>query len=91
VREKGLLSLEEAVKKMTSMPAQKFGLSDRGVLWEGAIADLVFSILRWLKIEPHTMMDTAIRRAYPGCSSTGKWLWSMEIPTEGGHGRVLRS
>ena len=40
VREKGILSLEQAVKKMTSMPARKLGLSDRGVLKEGYKADL---------------------------------------------------
>ena len=35
------LSLEEAIRKMTSMPASHFGLSDRGRLERGAAADLV--------------------------------------------------
>ena len=41
VREEQVLTLEEAVKKMTSMTAQRFGLEDRGVVREGAWADLV--------------------------------------------------
>lgn len=41
VRERGLLSLEQAVRKMTGLAADTFGLRDRGIVHEGAIADLV--------------------------------------------------
>jgi N-acyl-D-amino-acid deacylase len=41
VRELGLLSLEDAIRKMTSLPAQTFNLKDRGLLREGFAADLV--------------------------------------------------
>ncbi len=41
VREIGLLRLEEAVRKMTSLPAMRLGLQDRGILREGMRADLV--------------------------------------------------
>ena len=41
VREAGLLSLEEAVRKMSLSPAQRLSLEGRGVVEEGAIADLV--------------------------------------------------
>src|SRR5204863_7154314 len=39
-REKKLLRLEEAVRKMTSLSAEKIGLVDRGVLNAGAFADV---------------------------------------------------
>jgi len=41
VIEERLLTLECAIKKMTSIPASIFGLKDRGIIKEGAFADLV--------------------------------------------------
>jgi N-acyl-D-amino-acid deacylase len=41
VRDFKVLSLEEAVRRMTSLPAQKFQLHDRGLLREGMAADIV--------------------------------------------------
>ena len=41
VREDGVLGLEEAIRKMTSLPAQVLRLKDRGLLREGYHADLV--------------------------------------------------
>jgi N-acyl-D-amino-acid deacylase len=40
-REAGLFPLEEAIRKMTSLPARRFKLADRGELREGAFADIV--------------------------------------------------
>lgn len=41
VREENILTLEEAIRKMTSFPAQKLGLKDRGLLKEGHFGDIV--------------------------------------------------
>jgi N-acyl-D-amino-acid deacylase len=41
VREAKVISLEEAIRRMTSLAAQKFGLKDRGMLKEGLAADIV--------------------------------------------------
>ena len=41
VREQKTISLEEAVRRMTSLPARKFQLRDRGILQEGMAADIV--------------------------------------------------
>ncbi|MET0462209.1 MAG: D-aminoacylase [Chitinophagaceae bacterium] len=41
VREEKVLSLEEAIRRMTSLPAQKFQLQKRGLLQEGFAADIV--------------------------------------------------
>ncbi|MBI5086162.1 MAG: D-aminoacylase [Acidobacteria bacterium] len=41
VRKRGVLTLEDAVRRMTSLPARTFGFKDRGVLREGAAADIL--------------------------------------------------
>jgi len=52
VRDQGLLSLEAAVRKMTGLPAEIFGLDGRGRVKEGAVADLVL-------FDPSTVTDCA--------------------------------
>lgn len=41
VRDKKIISLENAIHKITYLPAEKIGLKDRGLIQEGAFADLV--------------------------------------------------
>lgn len=52
VRERGLFSWETAVYKMTGFPATRFGLAGRGIITEGAFADIVI-------FGPHTIADKA--------------------------------
>ena len=61
VRERTDMTLEEAIKKMTSLPARRLGLKDRGVLAEGKAADIVV-------LNPATVTDRATYenpRQYP--------------------------
>ncbi len=51
-RDRGLFSLEEGVRKMTSMPAARLGLRDRGLIKEGMKADLVVFDLETLEDTP---------------------------------------
>jgi N-acyl-D-amino-acid deacylase len=51
-REKGVLELADAVRKMTAEPARRLGLTDRGTLAVGAVADLVI-------FDPETVIDNS--------------------------------
>ncbi len=50
VREKGVLTLKEAIYKMTALPAKNIGLKDRGVLKENMKADITI-------FDPETIID----------------------------------
>jgi dihydroorotase/N-acyl-D-amino-acid deacylase len=52
VRERHVIALEEAVRKMTSFPAARLGLQDRGLLREGLAADITV-------FDPNTIVDRA--------------------------------
>jgi len=52
VREEHVISLAEAVRRMTSLPAETLGIADRGVLRPGAFADVVV-------FDPNTIAATA--------------------------------
>ncbi|MFQ6053419.1 MAG: amidohydrolase family protein, partial [Candidatus Bathyarchaeia archaeon] len=52
VREYGVLRLEDAVRRMTSFPAQRFGILDRGLIRPGMWADITI-------FDPETVIDRA--------------------------------
>ena len=89
VREKHWLTLTEAIRKMTSLPAKRVGWKDRGIIREGAFADLVL-------FNPDTVIDrstfsnpfalpTGIEKVFVN----GALVWSSDKPTGARPGRVL--
>jgi hypothetical protein len=70
VRDQPVLRLEEAIRKLTSFPARRFGLWDRGVLRPGARADLVAFDLarirdRATNLYPHSYPFANYPHKYP--------------------------
>ncbi|HNP34256.1 MAG TPA: D-aminoacylase [Woeseiaceae bacterium] len=90
VREKKLLTLEEAVRKMTSLSAHNMGFTDRGLIREGMVADLVL-------FDPKTVIDRATPTE-PNLLSTGittVWVGGEIVYTDGAAtdarpGKVIR-
>jgi N-acyl-D-amino-acid deacylase len=90
VRERKVISLEEAVRKMTSLPADQFGFTDRGRLAAGKAADIVI-------FNAATVGDVATYaapHAYPSGISyvivNGTPVVSAGQQTDARPGRVLR-
>jgi N-acyl-D-aspartate/D-glutamate deacylase len=70
VRDESVLTLQEAIRKMTSFPAQRLGLWDRGVLRPGAWADIVVFDLerihdRATNLYPHSYPFENYPHQYP--------------------------
>jgi N-acyl-D-amino-acid deacylase len=89
VREQGLFSLEEGVRKMTSLTAERFGLTDRGLLKVDAYADLVIfdpdSIAETATFEQPCQPATGIIRVIAnGCTT-----WQSGQSTGARPGKVL--
>ena len=90
VRERKAMPLEEAIRKMTSSPADRLRLSDRGRLKEGLAADLVI-------FDPATVQDQATfenPHQYPtGITHVmvnGQWVVRDGEQTEARPGQILR-
>lgn len=90
VRDQGVISLEEAIRKMTSLPAENLKLRDRGRLKPGYFADIVV-------FNPDTIQDHSVF-ADPHQYSTGVsdvLINGVQVLSDGEHtgatpGRVLR-
>jgi N-acyl-D-amino-acid deacylase len=89
VRERHWLTLPDAVRKMTSLPAQRLGLRDRGSLRKGTFADLVL-------FDPETIVDRAtfdkpleLPVGVKVVFVNGVQVWSDDRPTGSKPGRML--
>lgn len=91
-RDLGLFPMEEAIRKMTSLTASRFGLTDRGVIRPGAAADLV--LFDPAGLEDRATFTESIR---PCAGILGVWVngvltWDPSgprLPEGGGAGRFL--
>lgn len=90
VRERGTLSLGEAIRRMTSLAAEHMGLEGRGRLAPGHAADLVL-------FDPATVVDVAtpaapheVSRGIATVWVNGEAVWDDGRPTGHHPGRVLR-
>ena len=90
VRDEHLLPLEQAIRKVTSLPAQRERLRDRGLLKEGFFADITI-------LDPNTIIDKATYENPAQISAGVKYVFvNGQLEYEDGRltgskaGRVLR-
>jgi N-acyl-D-amino-acid deacylase len=90
VRNRHVLTLEEAIRKMTSQPANRLGIVDRGLLHQGMKADIVV-------FDPETVSDTSTYAKPDQYSKGVQWVFVNGTPvvadgnpTNALPGRVLR-
>ncbi len=101
VRDRGVLTLAEAVRKLTSQPAALFGIADRGKLEPGCAADLILfdpaTVGRGEKRRVHDLPTGSARLTTPPRGLHGVWVNGTRIADERGlirsderPGKVLR-
>jgi len=90
VREKQQLSLENAIYKMSGLPAKTIGMSDRGVIRPGMLADITV-------FDPETVIDhatydnpTLLSDGIIHTLVNGQIAWSNGATTNIQSGRILR-
>ncbi|MEX2598587.1 MAG: D-aminoacylase [Dehalococcoidia bacterium] len=90
VRDEGLVRLEDAVAKMTAIPAQRLGLSDRGILRDGMKADVVVfdpaNVRATATFDDPKQMPVGIEYVFVN----GKQVWEHGRHTGALPGRALR-
>ena len=84
-----LLTLPEAVRKMTSLPARRLGWTDRGIVRAGAFADLVLFNPKTVTDRATFMHPQALSEGIETVFVNGVQVWSGGKPTGARPGRVL--
>ena len=91
VRDEGIMSLPDAIRKMAAMPAARLGLDDRGVLTEGAWADVIV-------FDPETVTDRStfqdpftLAEGVRYVFVNGTLIWDDGEMTEARPGLVMRN
>jgi N-acyl-D-amino-acid deacylase len=89
-RDRALFPIQEAVRKMTSLPASVFGLADRGLVREGAFADLMLfdpaRVRDRATYEEPRLRAEGIERVFVN----GRQAWPLPQDQSGCWGRFLR-
>jgi N-acyl-D-amino-acid deacylase len=90
VRERGVLGLEDAIRKMTQLNATQLGIADRGVLRRGAFADIVI-------FDPATVVDRATMQeptltaiGFDLVMVNGQVVYRDGVRTEARPGRIVK-
>jgi N-acyl-D-amino-acid deacylase len=90
VRERGAMTLEEAIRSMTSQAAQNVGIPARGRIVEGAPADLVLFDRNEIADRATPEDPNATSVGIRGVWVNGVQVWDGETPTGARPGRVIR-
>jgi len=90
VRDKQVLTLSEAIRKMTSLPAHNLGIADRGILQQGFAADLV--LFDPASIQDHATFDDSLQYS-TGIDAVwvnGELVWDKGDVTDARPGQLIR-
>ncbi len=89
-RDLGLMSLEEAVRRMTGVPAATFGLKDRGRIAPGAFADIAMFDAETVIDRANFETPTEPAAGVHAVMTNGALVWRSGGPTGARPGRALR-
>ncbi len=90
VKEKNLLSLPEAIRRMTSLPAQRLGWSNRGRLAIGTTADITIFSPTAIHENATFIAPHALATGVNSVIVSGQLTWNNGLPTGARAGKVLR-
>tara|TARA_R110002096_G_scaffold415163_1_gene616738 strand:- start:131193 stop:131690 length:498 start_codon:yes stop_codon:yes gene_type:complete len=90
VRDKNIMSLSEAIRKMTSLPANNLGITNRGIIKQGYAADLV--LFDPASIQDHATFENSLQYS-TGIDAVwvnGKLVWDKGEVTNARPGQIIR-